>query len=123
MMDKLIQIYKYLSNNNTKNGEIVSLVINDLCKLHSFENVLFIRTPTTGEWLDHIYLPHNIYLKRILYNSVKHSTKHHPATIVINQDNIQQSLLKFFLDNKTYDLICIDPFHEYNPSFRDLTIF
>lgn len=50
-----------------QNGQIISAVILDLCEKEKPKSVLFIRTPTTGAFLDQLSLPNEITLVRIKY--------------------------------------------------------
>jgi hypothetical protein len=35
-------------------GDSISSLISDLYRVYQYKNILFVRTSTTGEWLDHI---------------------------------------------------------------------
>jgi len=110
------KLKKYFDKKNYENGEIISKLIIDLDKEKKFKNILFVRTPTTGSWLDNI-LPDDKRVKRVLYDTKKlENYFYHKSTIIINC----KELGLFLQNNNTkYDLICIDPFHEYKYSLRD----
>lgn len=106
-----------LDINEYKNGEIISNIIVDLYNQNKYDNVLFIRTPTTGNWLD-ILLNKNINITRILYDTYKiNNYTFHKSTIIIDHNNLKNTLISI---NKKFDLIAIDTFHEYNYSKNDL---
>jgi len=114
---------KYFIIKNYTNGQIISEVIKDLyntLNMNGETNILFIRTPTTGEWLDRIFI-HNKNIDRILYDTKKsRNFTYHNDTIISTHENLENILTKL---NKKYDLICIDPFHEYDTSKKDLYLF
>ena len=52
-----MNILQYNNKNKTiVNGEIITKFINDYIRLYNCENILFVRTPTTGDWLKNIYI-------------------------------------------------------------------
>lgn len=109
-MNKYVAISKY------SNGGIVSALVNDLCSSHKYEHILFVRTPTTGDWLDNL-LTSNGNVTRILYDTHKiKQYKSHPSTITVSHAALDDTLKTM---NKKYDLICVDPFHEYTFSKKD----
>lgn len=115
-----MNLTKYIVSNKYSNGEIISNIIKDLNNIMIFNNILFIRTPTTGAWLDKLLVNDN-RVTRILYKTEKQpSTKfHHKRTVITDSDNLENILLSL---GKTFDLICIDPFHEYIFSKRDFEL-
>jgi hypothetical protein len=116
-----MDLNNYLNISKYSNGEIISKLVVDLDKLNNFNNILFIRTPTTGEWLDKI-LTNNSRVTRILYTPnviFNHKYRYDKNTIIINSDDLQNTFI--YLDKK-FDLIVIDPFHEYDYSKRDFEL-
>lgn len=107
------------SKTNYNNGEIISDVINFLTNKYEFKNILFLRTPTTGDWLDKLLLNNN-NVTRILYDTKKMIYyKCHSNTTKIKHNDLNKTLNSF---NKKFDLICIDQFHTYKDSIDDLNI-
>ena len=106
-MDKYLQKKSYT-------GEIVNKLLNDLIRQYQlYGNILFVRTPTTASWMDSM-LKNNTNVTRIIYNTPD------VEPIQINNYNIiEHSELKN-LDFKNYDVICLDPYHEYTESTSDL---
>jgi hypothetical protein len=96
------------------------LLILDLCNQNNYNNILFIRTCTTGSWLDNLLID-NQNITRILYymDNIKTPTKSHNLTKIIHSNDLENHLI---LLNKTFDLICIDTWHEYDVSSRDFRI-
>jgi len=115
-----IDIFKYLNEKSFKNGDVISSLITDLYKENKYSNILFIRTLTTGNWLDDLLLD-NKKINRFLYytDNIKISAKSHQSTKIIHSNDFENELQ---LLNKTFDLICIDSCHEYEISLRDLKI-
>ena len=107
---------KYVKVNNYRTGEIISKVITDFYITLKPENVLFIRTPTTGGWLDSL-MKGKENITRILYETHKTKTSFvNKETIKLSRNEFQDFFKKV---NKKFDLICMDPFHEYNYCIED----
>ncbi len=110
---------KYFNKKKYNSGEIISDLITDVINKNKYTSILFIRTPPTGGWLDN-FLKNNKNIIRILYKTQHHNKKTkilaHPLTKIINSEELEHKLKTF---NKTFDLICVDPFHEYEYSKRD----
>lgn len=113
-------IDKYFQKTKYKNGEILSLIVQDFYELNKYEKILFVRTPTTGSWLDSLLLDnHNI--TRVLYTvpeTVNKKYTYHNSTMIVDFENLENILI----DSK-FDLIVIDPFHEYKHSINNLIFF
>jgi hypothetical protein len=115
---------KYLTNKKYLNGDIITKIFEDLYQylINDNENIniLFIRTPTTGAWLD-VILKDNINIIRILYKThININTNNfHSSTMIINHNELFDKLTTI---NKNYDIICIDPFHEYEYSISDFNL-
>jgi bifunctional N-acetylglucosamine-1-phosphate-uridyltransferase/glucosamine-1-phosphate-acetyltransferase GlmU-like protein len=101
-------------------GDTISSLISDLYNENKYKNILFVRTSTTGEWLDNI-LVDNQNITRILYHTDKVNipNKSHTLTKKIHSNDLENQLT---LLNKTFDLICIDTWHEYDISSRDFRV-
>jgi hypothetical protein len=99
------------------NGDIISEVILDMYEKYNYENILFIRTPTTGDFLDKL-LVNNSNITRIIYETYKISNyTFHPSTYLIDYAQLPNILLAI---NKRFDFICIDTFHAFITSRGDL---
>ena len=112
---------KYLHKKSYKNGEIITIYINDLISNNNSNNIIFIRTPTTGAWLDGI-LPNDNSVIRLCYyiqNIQPKKCNCHKSTTIFDLNNLEQKLDE--LNNK-YDLIVIDPYHEYNISYNNFNL-
>jgi len=117
-------IHEYFSIKNPTNGQVISRLFMDFYNSKKYNNnlnILFVRTSTTGQWLDNINFSENEkYVTRILYDTKKYKDyTYHESTLIIESDDLEKYIIKI---NKKYDLICLDPFHEYNESFRDLNL-
>jgi len=110
---------KYFNKKEYQDGSIISQVIVDLYNSNKCENVLFVRTPTTGNWLDKVLI-NAPNVTRIVYDTHKIPRfSFHKSSIII-EHRILEDVLRS--KNKKFDLICVDPFHEYNDSLCDLTL-
>jgi len=104
-------------------GQIVNMVIEDLHKLKNFKSMLFVRTPTTGAWMDPMITtykdlnPCTVFYTR--NGNTTYGNGNRLYTIVDHCD------LEWYFKNlnRRFDLICMDPFHEYNESISDFTLF
>ena len=104
------------------NGQIITILCKDICQYpSSIRNVLFIRTMTTGAWMDKIELDRSIGVTRICYTVDKHNVSKsvHPDTRIVDHSSIKDML---FDKHGMFDLICLDPFHEYSESRQDLEL-
>jgi len=85
-----------------------------------FNNILFVRHMTGGEFLDKLFLD-KINITRILYetNNPNQPKRHKGPNTLIQHSELKNTLEKI---NKKFDLICLDPFHEYCESSSDLSL-
>jgi hypothetical protein len=116
-----INISKYLKNKSKVNGQVISSLILDLYNTYKFKDILFVRTCTTGAWLDNLLID-NQDINRILYYTDNINTPNntpHKSTQMIHSNELETQLLSL---NKTFDLICIDGCHEYKVSSRDFKL-
>jgi hypothetical protein len=97
---------------------------NDLCikldNTHNFKNILLVRHPSGGFFLNNLFL-NKKNVTRILYKTIcfkQDDFKNSPYTLV------EHSELKKVIGscNKKFDLICLDPFHEYYESINDIKL-
>lgn len=110
---------KYFNKKEYLDGSIISQVIVDLYNSNKCENVLFVRTPTTGNWLDKVLI-NAPNVTRIIYDTHKIPRfSFHKSSIII-EHRILEDVLRS--KNKKFDLICADPFHEYSYSQSDLSL-
>ena len=114
-----MDISKYFTKKIYNFGDIISELVTDLYKINNYNNILFIRTCTTGAWLDDILLDTNV--TRILYytDKIDKIMTSHKSTTIIHSDKFEATLKSL---NKSFDLICIDTWHEHKLSLRDFTI-
>jgi hypothetical protein len=115
-----MDVTKYLKIKCNNFGDIITSLISDLYNENKYKNILFVRTSTTGSWLDNLLIE-NQNITRILYHAdiKKTFTKSHRLTTTIHSNDLEKYLTSL---NKTYDLICIDTWHEYEVSSRDFRI-
>ena len=115
-----IDVSSFLKKKSYYNGDIISSLVMDLYKENKYKDILFVRTFTTGNWLDNLLIKNND-VNRILYytDNINTPTKSHKLTTIIHSDDLEKQILSL---NKTFDLICIDSCHEYEKSLRDFKI-
>ena len=101
------------------NGEIVNMVVNDLCKERIFQNILFLRTPTTGGWMDAMMRDENENrnITRVLYTVDTKMTNR--LYTILEHAELETHLRSL---EKTYDLIIMDSYHEYKESSSDFSL-
>jgi hypothetical protein len=103
-----------------KFGDNIKLLVEKIYNIDNHKNILFVRTCTTGDWLDNL-LTNIKNIDRILYytDKVNKPVKTHKTTKKIHSNNLSSHLESL---NKKFDLICVDTFHEYEMSLRDFQI-
>lgn len=105
----------YLTKINPVNGEIMLKLANDIS--NNCKNILIVRTYRTGIFLDN-FLPDNKSITRIIYSNKHYSlTKCHPSSIIIDYTELDTYIETL---NMSFDLICLDPFHEFKESLNSL---
>jgi len=110
---------KYFNKKEYQDGSIISQVIVDLYNSNKCDSVLFVRTPTTGNWLDKVLI-NAPNVTRIIYDTHKIPRfSFHKSSIII-EHRILEDVLRS--KNKKFDLICLDSFHEYSYSQSDLSV-
>jgi hypothetical protein len=97
-----------------------------LSGLPSTARVLFMRTPSTGRWLDSISVPSHVHVDRIAYESPFQlrmrrglSTAFVSGTRKVADADVIQTLHELSQEG-LYDLVCLDSFHDFETSLRDL---
>jgi hypothetical protein len=112
---------KYLKT-KMYNGGIVNMVIQDLHKLKNFKSVLFVRTPTTGSWMDGMittYKDLNPYSVLYTRNSETANNVAKRLYTILDYSELNSHIKNL---NRRFDLICLDSFHEYSESINDFTL-
>ena len=107
-MEKNLEIKQY------KNGDIIKKIITETYETGNYKKLLFVRTSTTGDWLDTLFIE-NQTISRIIYDiKVIPEYKFHPSNKIISFLELENITDKF-------DMICLDPFHEYNYTKKNLS--
>ena len=76
-----MDISKYFNKNIYIFGDIISLFINDLYNENKYTNILFIRTCTTGGWLDNLLIKYKNVTRILYYNdTIKKPIMSHKLT-------------------------------------------
>lgn len=104
-------------------GEIVQMVFQDLHKKIKFKNILCVRTPTTGAWMDTMFSDNKeLKVTRVLYKRDNRTTLNSAMKRLYK--TIEYSELESTIKNlkQTFDCICVDSFHEYAESQSDFAI-
>jgi hypothetical protein len=115
-----MDLTKYLKIKCNNFGDIITSLISDLYNENKYKNILFVRTSTTGSWLDNLLIENQNITRILYYADIKKTfTKSHKLTTTIHSNDLEKYLISL---NKTYDLICIDTWHEYEVSSRDFRI-
>jgi len=124
---------KYFKVKNYNIGGIMSLLIRELYNKNKYNNILIVRSYTTGPFLDDLLLK-NQDIDRIVYYTDKtnegpffslKTPLEFPAKgqsekkTFIHSDDLENQLI---LLNKKYDLICMDTWHEYREACRDFKL-
>ena len=110
---------KYFKKKEYQHGDIMSQVIVDLYNSSKCDSLLFVRTPTTGNWLDKVLI-NAPNVMRIIYDTHKIPRFSFHKSAIIIEHRILEHVLRS--KNKKFDLICVDSFHEYSYSQSDLSV-
>ena len=115
-----MDISKFLNKKCKLHGTIISSLVLGLYKENKYKNILFVRSCTTGLFLDNLLIK-NQDINRFLYytDKIKNPTTSHQLTTIIHSNDLENHLISL---NKTFDLICMDTSHEYEISSRDFKI-
>jgi predicted small secreted protein len=103
-------------------GEVVSKLFQDLHKEKQFKNILCIRTPTTGSWMDTMFSKNTkSNITRIMYAAGSMTANSYMKRLytVVEYSDLESHIRGL---NLQFDIICIDPFHEYNESANNFSI-
>ena len=108
----MVNILDYCVSRNNFDGRTLSKYVVELDNGRHFQNILMIRSVTTGLWMRRL-LKDDPRVIHIVYRS-------DPQPVVdgvVEQDQVPELLEQM---GRQFDLIVMDPFHEYNVSIRDL---
>jgi hypothetical protein len=103
-------------------GEVVSKLFEDLHKERQFKNILCIRTPTTGSWMDTMFSNNTeSNITRLMYAGGSMTANSYMKRLytVIEHSDLESHIRAL---NVQFDVICIDPFHEYSESAGDFLL-
>jgi len=102
-------------------GEVVTKMIEDLHKERGYKNILCIRTPTTGAWMDTIFKKQTANVTRLMYTTGSMTANSYMKKLytVIGHSDFESHIRGLGVQ---FDLICIDPFHEYAESAADFSV-
>jgi hypothetical protein len=106
---------QYFSIAYPRSGEVISKMVEDLCRDPTIGPVLFVRTSTTGEWLESAKLPESCTPYWLRY-SLSHAPRQDQF---ITRDQYLGALRKLAHNGRVFNLIAIDPAHEYAHSLED----
>ena len=115
-----MDVSKFLNKKCKLHGTVISSLVLDLYKKNKYKNILFVRSCTTGLFIDNLLIK-NQDINRLLYytDKIKNPTTSHELTTIIHSNDLENHLISL---NKTFDLICMDTSHEYEISSRDFKI-
>lgn len=110
---------QYLESKRSGNGRIISMIFRDLVGHPDRKTALFLRTPHTGGWMDSITPPPHVATTRILYTTDNDHLRTRDDVVIVGDEDVAGVLQGLTV---RFDIICIDPFHEYDQSARDLAL-
>ena len=103
-------------------GEVVTKLLEDLHKEKRFQNILCIRTPTTGAWMDTMFSNNKgVNITRLMYagGSMTANSYMKKLYTVVEHSDLESHIRALDVQ---FDIICIDPFHEYSESASDFLL-
>lgn len=104
----------------TWNGEIITALIDEVCVHERPKNALLIHTPTTGEWLDRISWPSHTKATTLRYADQRQS--HKADFSFMDRNSFVLEMKRMARQNTRFDIIAIDPFHDYTASQLDFEL-
>ena len=113
-----ISMDAFFAKENPRNGVIVKQVIEDFARARVPERALYIRTPTTGRWLEQLRLPVETIITRAYYAE---SHQHHPEPFP-SRDQFLLAMQEKVAAGELFDLILVDFYHDYMSSLTDFEL-
>ena len=95
-------------------------LINELSAIHGYRKYLEICTPTTGNMYGAIDRARYSTCHRLMYRCPAEFNDGLPIDFRSSNLDISECVKAVRAKDLTYDVILVDPFHEYEPSARDL---
>jgi hypothetical protein len=112
-----ISIDSYLEPVLPEDGQIISKLVQDLCDAEKPNRVLFVRTPTTGGFLESLKLPESVVPVWARYES----HQRHEGEYLAREPYV--SLMKTMAQRgDRFDMIVMDPSHEIATSLGDFEL-
>ncbi|MGA1676031.1 MAG: class I SAM-dependent methyltransferase [Pseudomonadales bacterium] len=108
----------YFAQDNPRNGVVIKQVAQDIARAQPPARALFIRTPTTGGWLEQTQLPVETRITRAYY-AVSHQ---HPSEPFPSRDEFLSAMQEKVASGELFDLILVDFYHEYDHSVTDFEL-
>jgi hypothetical protein len=102
------------------NGEIITGLIDEVCAHELLKNALLIHTPTAGEWLGRISWPSHTKVTTLRY--ADHRQSHQADSSFMDRNSFVLEMKRMSRLNTRFDIIAIDPFHDYRASQLDLEL-
>jgi hypothetical protein len=111
-------MFTILNKNCKSFGDVISSFILDLYKENKYKNILFVRSCSTGIFLDKVLIEKQD-INRIIYYTGKKPKRMNRHSLVIHSNDLETHLKSL---NKTFDLICMDTWHEFAEASRDFKV-
>jgi len=108
---------------STYNGEIISALAHHLVKFEKIKKILFIRTPSTGGWIEKLEFDKMIDVEKEYYfDQQQHEPKSSSSIKFSKRQHFELEMQKKIQSGLVFDLILIDGFHDFHTSFKDFEL-
>ena len=106
-------------------GDIIQSLVHNVIDHFAFQKILFVRTSSTGGWLDDLFVD-NPNVTRIMYYTddtipitTTSTTAHYD---IMHSDEFVARMQTLVATNTQFDFIGVDTWHEYDICSRDFTL-
>ena len=108
---------------STYNGEIISALAHQLVKSEKFKKILFVRTPSTGGWIEKLEFGNAVDVDREYYfDQRQRAFKISGQANFHKRQHFENEMQSKIQSGLAYDLIVIDGYHDYHVSFKDFDL-
>ena len=105
------------------NGEIISALAHQLVKSETIKKILFVRTPSTGGWIEQLEFGNAVDVDREYYfDQRQRASKISSQTNFNRRQHFELAMQNKIQSGLAYDLIVIDGYHDYHVSLKDFEL-
>jgi hypothetical protein len=102
------------------NGQVISDLLLSICQKEKPKRLLFVRTPTTGQWLEGLPIPKEIEVETVTYVDPRQEIP--PDASFLGRNEFCLLMRSMASRSERFDVIAIDSFHDYASSLLDFEL-